>query len=213
MKKKLIVIDPGHGGKDSGAVGTWSQEKDIVLEVCFLVRRALGSAVDVMLTRSDDRFLTLQERPGISNKLAADAFVSVHCNSADNKAAKGWEIFTTPGQNNSDKLADAIGKQYGDEFPAFKSRCDLSDGDLDKEANFSVIRGTNCPSTLLELGFISNVEEEEILNNPEYQLAAAEAIASGILDFLNIKEEPADNELTTSERLDEVERRLDAANL
>ena len=222
---KVVVIDPGHGDQDGGAWGSYSKEKDIVLTVSKLVCEILSPYVTAMLTRDDDTFLSLSTRPTIANDAKANAFVSIHCNSADNDSARGWEIFTTRGQNNSDKLATAVGVRYGEVNPSMKKRFDESDGDLDKEANFSVIRGTNCPSCLMELGFISNKDEENMLNNPSFQLDAANAIACGILDFLGIvpdkeietklPESPlvVKVELTDSQRLDSVEKRLDDAGL
>jgi N-acetylmuramoyl-L-alanine amidase len=222
---KVVVIDPGHGDHDGGAYGSYSKEKDIVLKVSKLIAEILSPYVTALLTRDDDTFLSLSTRPTISNNANANAFVSIHCNSADNENARGFEGFTTPGQNNSDKLANAILIRYGAANPTMPKRFDESDGDLDKEANFSVIRGTDCPSFLMELGFISNKDEENLLNNPSFQLDAANAIACGILDFLGIVPDQEINTklpesplvvevvLTTDQRLDLVEKRLDAGGL
>jgi N-acetylmuramoyl-L-alanine amidase len=217
---KTITIDAGHGDHDGGAHGLYSKEKDIALKVSILVADELRPYVNPVLTRSDDTFLSLSARPDISNKNKSSAFVSIHCNSFSDPNSHGWEIFTTPGQNNSDKLATAIGKQYGKANPDLRARFDESDGDLDKEANFTVICGTDCPSCLLELGFISNRAEEDMLNDPEYQTRSAKAIAHGVLDFLEIyysSESPKPPEIvtppTTDQRLCSIELRLDNAGL
>ena len=213
---KTIAIDAGHGGHDGGAYGSFSKEKDIALSVSLLVADILRPYCKPFLTRASDLFLSLDTRPTMANNVKADAFISIHCNSADNASARGWEVFTTRGQNNSDKLADSIGIRYGAANPDLKTRFDESDGDIDKEANFTVIKGTNCPSCLLELGFISNKDEELLLNNEQFQRDSAAAIAYGLLDFLQIDIESADIESTLDEptleqRVAAIESRLDAA--
>jgi N-acetylmuramoyl-L-alanine amidase len=216
---KTITIDAGHGDHDGGAHGSYSKEKDIALIMSLLVAEELKPYVTPILTRSDDTFLSLSARPEIANTANSSAFVSIHCNSFSDPNANGWEIFTTPGQNNSDKLATNIGKQYGKANPDLHARFDESDGDLDKEANFAVIRGTNCPSCLLELGFISNKLEEITLNDSTWQANSAKAIAHGILDFLCIEysSEPSKPieaaPQTTEQRLNNIEQRLDNAGL
>ncbi len=217
---QVVAIDAGHGGDDGGAYGSYSKEKDIALKVSLLIAEELKPYVTPLLTRDNDIFLSLSTRPDLANAANASAFVSIHCNSFSDSNANGWEIFTTPGQNNSDKLATAIGIRYGATNPDLRKRFDESDGDLDKEANFTVIRGTNCPSCLVELGFISNKEEEILLNNPTFQIDAAHAIALGILDYMGIEHslggsKPAQVALqpTTEERLDDIQRRLDKAGL
>lgn len=196
----------------------FSKEKDIALIVAKLVADQLRPYCKPFLTRSDDTFLSLSTRPTMANNVKADAFVSIHCNSADNANARGWEVFTTRGQNRSDDLATCIGERYRSANPDLKTRFDESDGDLDKEANFAVIRGTDCPSCLMELGFISNSNEELLLNNAQFQRDAAKAIAQGILDFMGIEvgsEDVPSNQkpVTIEDRVAAIERRLDDAGL
>jgi len=215
---KTVAIDAGHGGDDGGAYGSYSKEKDIALTVSLLIAEELRPYVIPLLTRDNDIFLSLSTRPDLANAANASVFVSIHCNSFSDSNASGWEIFTTPGQNNSDKLATAIGVQYRHANQSMKKRFDESDGDLDKEANFAVIRGTNCPSCLVELGFISNKKEEVMLNDETFQKESAKAIAYGILNFMGIninldESEPVRVAPTTDERLDDIERRLDKAGL
>jgi len=95
-KIDLIVIDAGHGGKDPGAVGYDSlYEKDIVLPVALALKKELekGLGVKVILTRDDDRFVTLGDRARIANRAGADLFISLHCNWAKNKDARGVETY------------------------------------------------------------------------------------------------------------------------
>jgi len=213
---KTVAIDAGHGGHDGGAYGAYSKEKDIALSVSLLVAEYLRPYVKPFLTRSTDVFLSLSTRPTMANNAKASAFVSIHCNSANNENARGWEVFTTPGQNNSDLLATAIGERYGAANPDLKTRFDESDGDIDKEVNFAVIRGTECPSCLLELGFISNAGEEALLNNEQYQRASAKAIAYGVLDSMGIEVSGSEHVVvsrTIEQRIEDIERRLDEAGL
>jgi len=193
---KLACIDYGHGGYDSGALGiNGTQEKNINMSVGFKVANYLKSAgIDVCFTRDSDKVSwpsnlsqDLVKRMQIANGYNPDVFVSLHCNSCNNSTARGFEIFTTPGQNYSDILATKIHSKVKATFPNLIYREDLSDGDPDKEAKFYVIKYAKCPATLIEMLFISNPEEEKMLNDPEFQDKMAFAIAQGIGDFLGIK--------------------------
>lgn len=93
-KKPLtIVLDPGHGGHDSGARGYGKLEKDIALEIVLKLAANLGRDHNVILTRNDDTFISLSERPSIGNINQADLFISIHLNSSSNSKANGAEIF------------------------------------------------------------------------------------------------------------------------
>ncbi len=91
---KLVVLDPGHGGKDPGTLGAVAKEKDLALQVALKVKNLLQQkSVKVELTRGDDAFVGLQERAELANQKKADLFVSIHCNSNPNKAACGSETY------------------------------------------------------------------------------------------------------------------------
>ena len=187
-----VVIDPGHGAPDPGARGRMSNEADINLDVAVELSKILSSmGIVAPLTRTgqkrlykDNRNLDLSARPAMANRLKADAFISIHCNGAVSPEANGFEIYTTPGQNNSDKLATAIFESWKEAFPAQKKRTDYSDGDPDKEVNYKVLREANCPAVLVELGFITNPNEERFLVDRHNQHVMALAIAAGIENFL-----------------------------
>lgn len=187
-----VVVDPGHGAPDPGARGRIANEADINLDVAIELSKILSSmGIVAPLTRSgpkrihrDNRNVDLSSRPAMANRLKADAFISIHCNGAVSPEANGFEIYTTPGQNNSDKLATAIFESWKEAFPAQKKRTDYSDGDPDKEANLKVLRETRCPSCLVELGFITNLQEEKFLLNKLNQEMMALAIAKGIIKYL-----------------------------
>ena len=184
-----VVIDPGHGAPDPGARGRMSNEADVNLDVSFFIARFLSEKFKITapLTRTgqkrlykDNRHLDLSARPAMANRLKADAFISIHCNGAVAPEANGFEIYTTPGQNNSDKLATAIFESWGNAFPSQRKRTDYKDNDPDKEANYKVLREANCPAVLVELGFITNPNEERFLVDRHNQHVMALAIAAGI---------------------------------
>lgn len=186
---KTIVLDPGHGGHDPGAVGpNGTKESERALDVCLRAEKLLLPFVKVLLTRRTDIFLSLTTRPAEANAANADAFVSYHFNSgSDPRTALSFEGFTTPGQNNSDRLATQILVAHGRLCPWQKLRADTSDGDPDKEANFAVIRGTRCPSMLMEGEFIHTIHGEASILNPEHQQLRALAVAIGVLNFFSIQ--------------------------
>lgn len=179
-----IFINPGHapnGNPDPGAIGqNGTRECDVTLAVgnklaAFL--RAAGCEVKVL--QSDD----LEEVCEASNEWGADLFVSVHCNSAGSSSAAGAEIWTAPGQSQGDALASAIMAQVEKTFPDMDIRADYSDGDVDKEARFYVLLYTDAPAALIELAFISNQDEEALLQNDSFQSRYAAAIARGVTDL------------------------------
>ena len=194
---KTALLDFGHGGYDSGAIGkNRTYEKNINMSVGFKIANYLKSAgIDVCYTRDSDKVSwpsnlsqDLVKRMQIANSYNPDVFVSIHCNSFSANS-KGFEIFTTPGQNNSDILATKIHSKVKATFPNLVYREDLSDGDVDKEAKFYVIKNSIAPATLIEMLFISNPDEEKMLNNLEFQDKMAFAIAQGIGDYFGIKVE------------------------
>lgn len=184
--KKSITLDAGHGGKDSGAVGPGGlREKDVALAVTLRLGAMLAAAgMAVNYTRKDDRFLELYERADLANESGTDLFLSIHCNSASNKGASGFEVFTTPGQTDSDELATFLFVDYARAFPAKLKRIDDKDGDPDKEANFLVLRRTKMPAVLFELDFISSPTVEKWLGEELSQIAMAEALCDGVLRYL-----------------------------
>ncbi|KKN82539.1 hypothetical protein LCGC14_0308350 [marine sediment metagenome] len=167
--QKRIVIDVGHGGKDSGAIGiNGIQEKDVVMRIANEILRLndeLDTPLDIYLTRYNDTLISLSDRTKLAKTLNADLFVSLHCNHSDNPDARGIEVYVTNATSKySDEatwfafqVQDALNKGLG-----FESRGV-------KFVNFQVLRETvdYCPSVLLELGFLSNWDESGYLNKKE----------------------------------------------
>ena len=190
-----VVIDPGHAGRntDPGAVNaaTGLQEADVALQVAkFVESRLIAEGHTVKLTRTDwEQAETddLDYRTLLANDWDADAFVSIHCNSAASPSAEGYEVWTSPGDTPGDVLATCIYKQIATEFPDRAGRTDLSDGDPDKESRFYVLVHTDAPACLVEMAFISNDEEAALLSDAAWQERYARAIVRGVTDYAALK--------------------------
>lgn len=118
-KKKLIVIDPGHGGKDPGALRGSYREKDIALAVSRYLREELSEEFEILMTRDQDVFIQLSQRPKMGNKAGAKLFVSVHVNAAENKAANGAEVYffskkSSPYAERIAQYENSFGEKYGE---------------------------------------------------------------------------------------------------
>lgn len=171
----LIAIDPGHGGMDEGCSGESSQEKDINLAIALLLSDKLKEkGYQVIMTRQDDREITLEERVNLAQEKGADIFVSIHQNfcqeSADVKGIETW--YQAGADEDSLRLARLIHKYAVKNTKAVDRG--LQEGDL------YVTRESAVPSCLIETGFLSDVSEEKQLMEEQYQEQLAEGIASGI---------------------------------
>jgi len=173
---KTIVIDAGHGGYDPGAVSGSRLEKDDNLKMALAVQRKLqDKGHKVIMTRSTDEFIPLVERSAISNNNNADIFVSIHRNASDDKSSNGFETFV---QTNSPPINTTYAKNVHNEIVNVGVQTDRGV----KQGNYSVLRNTNAPAMLLELGFISNDKDNELFD--QHLDAYAAAIAQGILKSL-----------------------------
>lgn len=165
--KKVVVIDPGHGGRDSGAIGlNRIMEKDIVLSIAkemVRLNKNTKSDFEIYLTRYKDTLISLSDRTRLAKTLKADLFISLHCNQSENPKARGVEVYVNERVGNfsseSVLLAYTLQKQMKTKL-GFESR-GVKFGD------FQVLRETTdyCPSVLVELGFLSNGDENKFLNN------------------------------------------------
>lgn len=176
--KCSVVLDPGHGGSDYGAIRCGINEKDINLDVAKRVEAILASrGVSVIMTRDIDTFVSLEDRTIITAKVNPDIFVSVHVNSCVKPEITGIE--THYYHQNSLNLAHTIHESL---MSVIKSR----DRGLFK-SRFYVINHTTTPAVLVEMGFISNDNERCELISDKRKQQTAEAIANGILKYLNKK--------------------------
>lgn len=175
--KTLVIIDPGHGGQDVGAVGVSSlQEKQVVLAISQQVARILEQqGIQVRLTRDSDYFVTLEGRTQMANRMNADLFVSIHANSAGagKPQVNGYETYY---YQNGKALAETIHRNI-------IRRVDVRDRKI-KQARFYVLRTSNMPSVLLETGFVTGVEDASKLTNPSFQRQMSEAISAGIVEYI-----------------------------
>lgn len=185
-KKKVIVIDAGHGGDDLGTQSTTKpryKEKHLNLATAKLLEVYLQKmGYHIIMTRSDDTFIALEKRAGIANNIKSDLFVSVHYNSAPAKQAEGVEVFFYRDDSNKERVSSS--KQLAllvlnkiIENTEAKSR-GVKHGDL------SVIRNTKMPAILVEGGFLTNDDEMKKLKNPEYLKRVAWGIAQGIQAYI-----------------------------
>ncbi len=232
-KVRMVVIDAGHGGKDPGALGKYSKEKEITLKVALAVGSTIKKNfpdIKVLYTRMTDKFVELQERASIANRNRADLFISIHCNSNNSSTIHGTETYamglhTSEGnldvakrENAAILLEDNHEKKYEGYDPdspmshilfanyqsaylenslRFASKVEAqlhskagrySRGV--KQAGFIVLWKTAMPSTLIEIGFVSNRAEEKYLRSAVGQ----QAIANGISHAFKAYKEEIENE-------------------
>ena len=189
LSGKVIVIDPGHGGNDSGAIGpTGVMEKTVTLNIALRLQKLLeAEGATVYMTRSTDTEVSpkganasdieeLQARCDVANNHDADIFISIHNDSFTNGAAKGTTgYYYSRGSAKSRDLADKVRSGVIDQIGT-QSRGTQS-------CNFYVVKHTDMPATLVEVAFISNPEEEKLLNSDDGAQKAAQGIADGIADY------------------------------
>lgn len=196
-KTYTVVIDAGHGGTDAGAPGIdgKSHEKDIALSIAKLVKaQNANTNINIVLTRDKDVFMSPQERVINVNKIGADLFVSLHCNSADPikanngykaSPARGYEVVIPskerPGMEDCKLLASSINS-------VFNSSSFAVGQVVQKKVGVWVLQATNCPATLVECGYMSNQDDLKALKNTANQQEIATNILKGIETYLVNKE-------------------------
>jgi len=174
-----VVIDPGHGGYDTGASYGGFEEKDVNLVISEKLKKSLeGVGITAFLTRDDDNFLSLAERVEITNSIKPDVFISIHGNAlVSSRVIRGVETYYWTSQ--SHKLAYYIHR-------SILSHINIPDHYI-RKAQFYVIRHASCPAVLAELGFLSNHDDRKFLTNSTTQDEYAKALTEAILKFLDIE--------------------------
>lgn len=221
LKVGKILLDPGHGGKDTGSIGfNGIKEKDVTLSMALELKKELQSQMnlDVILTRDSDVFVPLEQRTAMANLEKVDLFISIHANASRNKGVGGIETFflgltrdphaqliaayeNATSQQNLAQLEDVIKKitlyEKAGESRDFAQKVhqymlrSLRTMEPNarnrgvKQAPFVVLIGTNVPSILLEMGFISNRKEAEIISLPEKRQKLTAGILRGIEEYLS----------------------------
>lgn len=216
-----VVVDAGHGGIDSGAVGvSGTLEKDVTLAFAKTFEAALKAKnIRVFLTRDGDEFLTLSGRVQFARDHGADLFVSLHANTISLEAIRGATVYTLSDKA-SDRMAEAIAEHENEaDEVAGITLADEPDGVADilidltrretqvfsigladrivsafdgdirlinnphRYAGFRVLKAPDVPSVLVELGYLSNPEDEKLLNDPEWREKVAELLAQAVLNY------------------------------
>lgn len=180
VKDRIIVLDPGHGGKDPGAVKKNAREKEIVLKVANLVKQKLEKdGATVKMTRVGDTFPSLEERVKYAKNENGEIFVSLHANAATKETAKGTETFYSVTSNANEKedfaLATAINNEIVKNAKMYNRGV--------KRADYVVIKGQVMPAVLVELGFLTNSDDYNKLISDDYIEIFAQSIYNGIVEY------------------------------
>ena len=215
IKQYIIVIDAGHGGKDPGAIGLMrTKEKNINLSYALFIKKELekNKKFKVFLTRSNDFFVSLNDRVNKSRKLNADLFISIHSDSSTNRRARGLSIYTLSKSASDERTTKLIQRNLVSTFNYWRNKHKydkiryqtLNDSikfsnvllknlkkngvktfstSPIKQANFAVLLAPEYPSILLELGFISNLYDEKLLNSYSYKKKISDNIVKSINEY------------------------------
>jgi N-acetylmuramoyl-L-alanine amidase len=195
----LVILDPGHGGMDSGAIAGGMIEKDLTLDVTKRIQRLVrAKGLPVLLTRDDDRYISLSKRAAIANREEHCVFVSVHFNEGQRAGATGVEtyyashvtrvvptfvawlpFFRHPAEKSSDAESADLAKCVQE---ALISRTQASNRGM-KTEQFFVIANVRHPAVLVEGGFLTNKEDAGKLASAEYREQLATAIGDGIIRY------------------------------
>lgn len=174
-----VVLDPGHGGRDPGAIGVYGDfEKTVNLAVAQETARLLRErGMTVHLTRTTDTFIELDDRPAVARRADADLFVSIHADSCDRPRVRGFTVYVARQASTRTSLAAA------DVERRLRATGVTSRGI--RQANFRVLVGSQAPAMLVELGYLSNPTESRQLASHEHQGRLARALAEGIAEALS----------------------------
>lgn len=193
VSSKTIIVDAGHGGEDGGAVsGNGVSEAEINLKIALKLQQLLEqSGSNVVLTRSDNNAIydidkkTLREKKNsdirnrvkIGNNSSADIFVSIHLNKIPENQYYGWQTFFKDGNEDGKRLATCIQSNLNETIQKENKRVPL------KISNVYIIKHVEIPTVIVECGFLSNPQEEKLLQQEEYQNRLAWGIYNGIMDY------------------------------
>jgi len=224
-KIDVIVIDPGHGGDQYGAIGqNKTREKDVALDIAKELAKIIrkDKQFKVIMTRDRDKTVSLEERAKIANDASCDLFISIHANSSPKKHIRGWNVFflaqarndsaravaqfensaflrdnvfnDDPSENDIDPILGILSEMIMTEFQVeshdfammvdreFRRNINTPARGVD-QAGFFVLNRVYAPSVLLETGFISNAQEEKLLNNKKYRKEVAQSVYDAIKRF------------------------------
>ncbi|MDR0880553.1 MAG: N-acetylmuramoyl-L-alanine amidase [Clostridioides sp.] len=185
-KQYTILIDPGHGGNDKGTLSTDHEgiyEKDVTIKIGKQIAEKLSKQddIEIIMTRTDDEYVSLSERAAMAKQYNVDALVSIHINAQvganDARGIETW--YRTGSTDGSDKFARVV-------QDTLLTYVDDRDRGI-FENNFQVLRESNVPSILVECGFITNKEDEKNLFDSKYVSQLSDGIAQGVLSYIDNK--------------------------
>ncbi len=205
---RRIVIDPGHGGRDPGASGFGTSEKDVCLDIALKLARLIQERepdIEVSLTRNSDFFVTLRQRTIIANELDADLFISIHNNASRNRKGRGSQVFFFDSRTSDRAAADLAKRENEDANWLEILMTDLAKSTVREQsimlaqkvqdellqtlrlpkrrlsyAPFYVLARTMMPAILVEVAFISNPSEARLLGSSDFRQEVAEGLFEGI---------------------------------
>jgi N-acetylmuramoyl-L-alanine amidase len=217
---KKVVIDPGHGGYDPGAIGrTGLKEKNVNLDIAKrLANRLRADGIEVVMTRNSDKFIPLGTRVNIANNSKADLFISLHSNASRTRSLYGFEIYyVSPSVSDSSRASYAAKNMYlnldsscfagqsqnlkailwdmiytynrAESIELSRAICRSAGDNLNvrvlgvKDARFEVLRGARMPAILVEVGFLSNPKEEQLLKDGYYREKLSQSIMEGLCNY------------------------------
>ncbi len=230
-KELVVAIDPGHGGKDVGAVSASGvMEKDLTLAVAKELKRQIDAqpGMRAVLTRDGDYFVSLTKRPQIARELNADVFLSLHADSYKDRNISGASFYVTSNKGASSHLAKFVAahsntsdhhlidgvelwnRQQANSIGQVAMHSSIDDSQKlgqhlkqgfkqagirlqhsqVQSANFMVLKNIDMPSVLVEMGFISNPEQDRLLQYGAYQARLASSLVSGLVRFVEVQPEP-----------------------
>ncbi|WP_249659812.1 N-acetylmuramoyl-L-alanine amidase family protein [Lysinibacillus fusiformis] len=190
LSDKIIVIDPGHGGGDRGARGEvlGTIEKDLNLKIAHNIKKELEGRTNatVILTREDDNSLLpetnqkeeLRARVKVAKDYSADLYICIHHDAFDDTTVRGITTHYGTSKNNDKQLAKMVQKAIFNQNIATRDRGV-------QESDFHVLRENSAPAILMELGFISNEDDEMLMNSPTFQAKTQQGIVDGIIEYFN----------------------------
>lgn len=191
-----IYLDPGHGGKDPGAIGNGLQEKNVVLDISKRIEQKLQAYnnVEIMQTRTDDTYFSLDKRTDRANAWGADCFLSIHLNSATATTARGFETYVHNGLISPATVAfqnvihEEVIKKIGKMISSDRGK---------KKANFAVLRESNMKACLGENLFVSNSSDANLLKQDSFLDMLSQGYTNALEKFFGLERiirPPTDND-------------------
>ncbi len=181
--KNIVVLDAGHGGKDPGAQNKGTNEKDLNFKIIYTLMKSYfsGNAPDIKVywTRTSDTYITLANRAAFAKSVGADAFISLHMNSASKSSANGTEVYYSV-SNNKSGFGGITSKKMANLFRTQLLKDLHTSNRGTKTAAYYVLKHNTVPSILIELGFISGSTDYAKLTSSSFQKTAAKSIYTGI---------------------------------